>query len=150
MSAATAPLPPQSDLAELDRILSAIEQRLADIRHQVPLVMPEAQPALEAARQIYHRRRRRDTIFKGFELFGEPSWDILLDLFIAFETRQKVAVSSACIGSASPPTTGLRHVDALQDRGLVEREPDPDDGRRVWLRISPRGRDLMLQCLAQG
>lgn len=149
MSAAFAPLPSPADLAELERILSAIEQRLAGIRHQAPPAA-DSPSALAVARRIYGGRRHRDKVFAGLELFGEPSWDVLLDLFIACETGRNVAVSSACIGSASPPTTGLRHIEALQDRGLVERLPDPDDGRRIWLRITPCGRDLMLRCLAPG
>ena len=40
------------------------------------------------------------------ELFGEPAWDILLDLYIANVENKPVSVSSACIGSAAPPTTG--------------------------------------------
>jgi DNA-binding MarR family transcriptional regulator len=34
-------------------------------------------------------------------------------------------------------------VDQLEDRGLVERQPDPDD-RRAWLvTLTPRGKDLV-------
>ncbi|RHW18227.1 hypothetical protein D1610_07035 [Sphingomonas gilva] len=82
-------------------------------------------------------------------IFGELSWDVLLDLFVAHKTGTNIAVSSACISSGSPTTTELHHIDALQDRGLVERRSDPDDLRRIWLSITARGRDLMLKCLAK-
>jgi len=63
---------------------------------------------VELARQTYDDRRRRNKIFQSEELFGEPAWDILLDLFIAAKERRRVSVTSACIGSAVPSTTALR------------------------------------------
>ena len=43
----------------------------------------------ELARQTYDDRRRRTKIFKSEDLFGEPAWDILLDLFIAAKMRHQ-------------------------------------------------------------
>ncbi len=87
----------------------------------------------------YERRRRRTAIFGNAELFGEPAWDILLDLYIAFIQDKPVSVSSACIGSAAPPTTGLRWLGVLCDQGLTLREHDPNDQRRVLVRLTDRG-----------
>jgi hypothetical protein len=39
-------------------------------------------PVVEEARRHYRLRRMRDQEF-GPALFGEPAWDILLDLYIA-------------------------------------------------------------------
>jgi hypothetical protein len=100
---------------------------------------------LALARQAYAQRRRRETIFGNSDLFGEPAWDILLDLFIAQAEGKPVSVSSACIGSAAPATTGLRWLGVLADEGLVLRENDPEDHRRVLVRLSPAGRAAMEQ-----
>lgn len=94
---------------------------------------------VQYARAAYATRRRRSTIFGDSELFGEPAWDILLDLYIAHIEDKPVSVSSACIGSAAPPTTGLRWLGLLADRSLVTREHDPDDQRRVLVRLTERG-----------
>lgn len=94
---------------------------------------------LEAARRLYALRRRRGVIFGNAELFSEPAWDILLDLFIAHRENKSVSVSSACIGSAAPPTTGLRWLGILAKEGLVAREADPADHRRVMVRLTDRG-----------
>ncbi|WP_298303259.1 winged helix DNA-binding protein [uncultured Erythrobacter sp.] len=91
------------------------------------------------AREAYAIRRRRTVIFDNAELFGEPAWDILLDLYIAQAERKKVSVSSACIGSAAPPTTGLRWLGVLSEQGLVLREHDPEDQRRVLVRLTEKG-----------
>ena len=93
----------------------------------------------EFAREAYATRRRRSRIFQNSELFGEPAWDILLDLYIAHVEKKSVSVSSACIGSAAPPTTGLRWLGVLADQQLVMREHDPEDQRRVLVRLTERG-----------
>jgi hypothetical protein len=94
---------------------------------------------LALARQAYALRRKRAAIFGNPELFGEPAWDILLDLYIAHAEGKPVSVSSACIGSAAPATTGLRWLGVLADEGLVLRENDPEDNRRVLVRLTANG-----------
>lgn len=94
---------------------------------------------LALARQAYALRRKRAAIFGNPDLFGEPAWDILLDLYIAHGESKPVSVSSACIGSAAPATTGLRWLGVLADEGLVVRENDPQDHRRVLVRLSREG-----------
>lgn len=100
---------------------------------------PEREGYLALARSRYEARRKRSAVFNGAELFGEPAWDILLDLDIAHAEGKHVSVSSACIGSASPPTTGLRWLGVLQEAGLIEREHDPRDQRRVLVYLSDDG-----------
>jgi hypothetical protein len=107
--------------------------------------MPPARPArparshLALARKTYALRRKRASLFANPDLFGEPAWDILLDLYIAAGEGKPVSVSSACIGSAAPATTGLRWLGVLADEGLVVRENDAEDHRRVLVRLTPSG-----------
>ncbi len=112
-------------------------------RNEEPFRLAEEQqprlPSAEIARQVYAKRRRRAALFGNDELFGEPAWDILLDLYIAHAENKAVSVSSACIGSASPPTTGLRWLGVLAENGLILREHDPEDQRRVLVRLTDRG-----------
>lgn len=102
-----------------------------------------ARSHLALARKAYALRRKRAAIFGNPDLFGEPAWDILLDLFIAHGQGKPVSVSSACIGSAAPATTGLRWLGVLADEGLILREPDPEDHRRVMVRLTPSGLGAM-------
>ena len=97
----------------------------------------------DLAREIYANRRNREGIFGNPELFGEPAWDILLDLYIAHVEGKPVSVSSACIGSAAPPTTGLRWLGVLAEHDLVLREHDPEDQRRVLVRLTEQGLEAM-------
>lgn len=100
---------------------------------------------VELARQTYDDRRRRTKIFRSEDLFGEPAWDILLDLFIAAKERRRVSVTSACIGSAVPSTTALRWITILEKQELLVREADPGDARRVYVKLSARGYAAMLE-----
>ena len=103
---------------------------------------------VELARQTYDDRRRRNKIFGSGDLFGEPAWDILLDLFIAAKERRRVSVTSACIGSTVPSTTALRWITILEKHCLLAREADPGDARRVYVKLSARGYAAMLEYFA--
>jgi hypothetical protein len=112
---------------------------------QTALNNPIARQAsyLQLAKSTYADRRRREGILGKPALLGEPAWDILLDLYIAQAEGYDVSVSSACIGSAAPATTGLRWLGVLQDEGLVQRINDPEDQRRVLVRLSPAAIEAM-------
>ena len=100
-----------------------------------------------AAESCYAARRRRDRFFQG-TLFGEPAWDILLDLYLAGERGTPVSISSACLAGGTAPTTGLRWLSILDDHGLTERERNASDGRMSWIRLSEKGRLQMRAYLA--
>ena len=97
---------------------------------------------LALARQIVKARNGRGRFFVQ-AMFGEPCWDMLLDLYIARVSRTSVSITSASIASRVPPTTALRHIAILQDQGYVLRQPDPFDGRRTHLTLSDAGLDAM-------
>jgi DNA-binding transcriptional ArsR family regulator len=86
-------------------------------------------------RSMIRARRLRDSYFKG-DLFADPAWDILLDLMAARLEKHRVAVSSLCIAAAVPPTTALRWIKTLTDKGVLIRVADPADGRRVYIELS--------------
>jgi len=99
------------------------------------------------AREVYAERRRRHKYLPA-DLFGEPTWDILLDLYIAYREDRRVPTTSSCIGAHVPPTTALRWLRILETRGLVEREDDGRDGRRTFVRLTHRGVIAVDACLA--
>lgn len=100
-----------------------------------------------AVRAIIRARRLRDQYF-GPELFADPAWDILLDLYAARLEKQRVAVSSLCIAAAVPATTALRWIKTLTDVGLLVRAADPQDGRRVYIELAPQAAERLGAYLA--
>ncbi len=117
------PAPPDpGDLGDYTRLSAADQQDLVTL-----------------ARRFYRSRRLRPRVFSDEALFGEPAWDMLLDLFIAEADGKRLSVTAACIGSAVPTSTALRWLVILEDRGLVRRENDPSDARRVFLQLTSDG-----------
>jgi hypothetical protein len=110
------------------------------------LTVPDLPDASEV-RTVIRLRRLRDTMFEA-ELFADPAWDMLLDLFAARIEGDQVAVSSLCIAAAVPPTTALRWIKTMTDAGLFERHADPMDGRRVFIRLTNRAMDGMARYFA--
>ena len=107
-----------------------------------PVVEAGREPiALQVRRQLA-LRRRRDGLFPP-DLFGEPAWDMLLDLYVAASERRPISVSSACLAAAVPPTTALRYIATLERSGLIEREADPADRRRFHVRVSRQATELI-------
>lgn len=91
-------------------------------------------------------RRQRLKFFET-ELFFDPSWSMLLDLFRAELREQPISVSSVCYGSGVPETTALRYIKFMEDAGYVTRRPDPTDKRRVFLRLTPVASEKMIAYL---
>lgn len=83
------------------------------------------------------KRRAREHFFPS-DLFADPAWDMLLDLYAARLEGQMVSVSSLCIAAAVPATTALRWIKTLTDSGLFEREADDKDGRRIFIAMSDK------------
>lgn len=94
-------------------------------------------------KMLYQERRLRADLFNDPDLFGEPAWDILLDLAVHEGQGRPLSVTGACVGSAVAPTTALRWVNVLEKKGFIQRSPDPLDHRRVYLTLTPLGRAHM-------
>lgn len=99
-----------------------------------PAVQPET--AAQKLPQILRARRQRGR-FLGHDLFADPAWDILLELYAAEAEGRKISVSGVCESAAVSATTGLRWLGKLERAGLVVRCSDPLDRRRSWVRLSP-------------
>src|SRR3546814_17984132 len=68
------------------------------------------------ARELLRFRRLRDRYFAG-DLFADPAWDMLLDLYAArSQNSHPVSVSSLCIASSVPATTALRWIKAMEEK----------------------------------
>lgn len=99
-------------------------------------------PNKALVRRVQKARKIRATFF-GEDLFGDPAWDILLELYSCELGQQRISVSSASAAADVPATTALRWMAVLEEKNLVAREKDPLDGRRVWISLTSHGRLLM-------
>ena len=87
------------------------------------------------AREEVRRRRARELIFpSGF--FGEPAWNILLDLFIAMHERRRLSVTDIFVFAGSSETSTLRYLKVLESSGYISRTPDRKDNRRTFIELT--------------
>jgi len=84
-------------------------------------------------------RQVRSRYFDGFHL-GDPVWGILLDVYVAEAREQRSSVTSLSLAASVPRSTGLRWVNVLIQEGKLIREPDVQDRRRHWVRLSAEAR----------
>src|SRR3712207_9378509 len=121
---------------ETERIILEIESRLhrlIETSRREP--GPAACSVLAAAAEACAARRKLYALF-GRRLFSDPSWDILLELFVSTLEGRKVTVSTACMAACAPTTTALRHIAYLVQEGLVVRKPHPADARSTYLELT--------------
>jgi DNA-binding MarR family transcriptional regulator len=152
----------QRQVEIIARAATLLGRRLNSINHSastLPILSElddpvlDQEPSLDVAntvsvlRRMIRERRVRERFFKEAR-FGEPAWDIILDLTLASFEGKTVAVSSLCIASGVPMSTAMRWINEMIEAGLIDRWIDPTDGRRNLMQVSPTTRDAMLRYLA--
>ena len=139
--------PLATQVAELHKAVDALLLELAMMRGQQGPITHVDHESIKA-RKLYAERSLSEKHFgNGGVLFGEPGWDILLDLFIAYEKGKSQSVSSTCIGAAVPQTTALRWIAVLEREGLVHSWQGERDGRYRMLGLTPVGVEKMVRYL---
>lgn len=99
-------------------------------------------PEPHLVRQMIANRQARSRFFDP-ELFGDPAWDMLLDLTAAHGEGARVSVTSLCIAAGVPATTALRWLTQMVESGIFVRVPDPADRRRAFIALSDKALDAM-------
>lgn len=90
---------------------------------------------LESLRAV---RKVRSKYFPS-ELFSDPCWEMLLDLYDSLLAGQQATVTSLSAASGASTTTAWRRISTLEEHGLIQREEDPNDKRRIIVRLSKTG-----------
>ena len=148
-----------SHVAESEELRQAVEQiarRLAEVEGQLARkrrsppgrALSDAHLA-DIAESIYRARRRRERYFSP-ELFAEPAWDFLLDLFISKARTQRVSTTSVTEAAGVPIATGHRWLSHLEKQGLMRRYAAPDDARLTLLELTDKGYRLMHSYVTEG
>ena len=97
-------------------------------------------PTASALRRLIRKRKARVDTF-GADVFGDPAWDMLLELALSEAEGRRVSVTSLCIASGIPVTTALRKIGLLEEKGLILRTADDTDRRRAMLGLTRRSRE---------
>jgi hypothetical protein len=90
---------------------------------------------LPCAERMIREREYRKQHFPTMP-FGEPVWDLLLDLFVWHVRCRQISITSACIATKVPPTTALRYIAMLEAAGDLKRVASSVDARRYYISLS--------------
>lgn len=99
------------------------------------------------ASRLYAARARIDSIFGIDGLCRSPAWDIMLDLFRSESKGETVSIASATIGAGCSTATAMRWLQVLEDRGLIERKPDPRDRCSAFVNLTHSARTKIVEGL---
>ena len=97
--------------------------------------LAEARVSEKRVLDVIKARRAREKHFNG-DLFADPAWDLLLELYAAELGQRRICVSTLCAAAAVPQTTALRWIKALEAKGLIHRQEDRFDQRRHYMSLS--------------
>jgi len=121
-------------LISASQILEAIRNVAAREagRRSVSITEADRRNALQ---KIINLRKLREKSFPSV-YFGDPFWDIILNLSYDSKFPRTTSITSICIESGLPIATGLRYLNILVSRGIVCRSDDPNDGRRSLVSLT--------------
>lgn len=102
---------------------------------------------LSYATGIYAFRRKRAKWLPE-DLFGEPAWDILLELFVMRLQGNPVRVKNVCIASGVPATTALGWINVLEGKGMISSSADACDHRVRWIWLEDVAFEMLFKMLA--
>ena len=93
-------------------------------------------------------RRLRMELFGTVQLHN-PTWDVLLDLFIQEMNGLRTSLDHLALTGDVPATIVYESVHELARAGLIDRTPDRFDTRVAWLSLTVTGRQGMFDLFEQ-
>jgi DNA-binding MarR family transcriptional regulator len=136
--------------AKLSKVAKEFSERAEDLAG--PLATPKEEgepqstPQLALVRQLMEQRRLRHK-FLPDELFHEPAWDMLLALYVSCHEGNMINVKHLVSCTPVPATTAQRWIDHMAKLGLIARSVDMDDKRRIEVKLSDAGLQMIDQYL---
>lgn len=95
---------------------------------------------------VLHMRRARSAVF-GEDLFTDPAWDILLELFASELADRDMSVLDLANAIQIPVSTTARWIGILKERGLINSDLGTDLVH--MFRLTPEGLTKLKQLLGQ-
>jgi DNA-binding MarR family transcriptional regulator len=106
--------------------------------------VPSSGQLVALAKQEIRARRKRQELFPNIQV-ADPAWDLLLELFIHQAEARRISVTGLGLGANVPGATVLRWLAMFHEAGLIVREPDAADRRRIWVYLTEAGRERIAQ-----
>jgi len=72
----------------------------------------------------------------GPQFSNDPCWDLLLCLYQNWADGARISVTDLAYETSVPTATVTRWLSALAAQDMVDRDGDPTDGRRIWIKLT--------------
>ncbi|MEO0441832.1 MAG: helix-turn-helix domain-containing protein [Pseudomonadota bacterium] len=97
--------------------------------------LDSADPIKDLAKVVLSQNRKRGLFLPQLE-WGEPSWYVMLDLFVA--EIEQLDTSHAAIAHRNniPPSSARRYIALMVDRGLLEQASSDTPGQEQGMRLT--------------
>ena len=128
-----------SEIDQIQRQLDALRDRLISPAQKSGLTDRDR---VRIVRNLCHARLRRNEII-GPNLFFDPAWDILLEVYLAELEQRRVSVSNIGLTSGVPASTTIRWLTKLEEAEMLIKRDDPLDGRRVFISMTETATQMM-------
>ena len=96
--------------------------------------------------RLIRLRREKAKIFAG-DLVADPVWDMLLALARVDLDGHGVPTLNLAIDGGIPGSSALRRISEMEEAGLIVRQSDPEDRRRVLVYLTDAGREAVARYL---
>lgn len=91
------------------------------------------------ARSELKARQRQKKIVSEAGVFGEPAFEILLDVYIAGAEDRRLTATQVCANVGVSVTIGDRYMAILERQGLISRNRSKSDFRCTYVRPTRLG-----------
>jgi len=105
------------------------------------------QHLIEGARQLLCTRHQMDRLLPAKDLQRHAVWSVLLELYVDSIEGGISHVKQIMIATGEKPGTAIRTIDRLEEVGVICREPDSVDGRRIVVRLTEAGKAVVVSLL---
>lgn len=131
--------------AQLDTLANSVEATANYLTgHNSNPISPERVGMMLKLR-IAGRRDRNKAM--GAEI-DDPSWDLLLATLHGSLDAKPTSVTDLAAITGVPVSSTIRKLKELEALGLIGRDPDPNDARRIFVRLTAEGASRITAYLA--
>jgi len=137
-------------------ILQSVPAMLGQIRRRLTNLLAAQVPscngktvALVNARRHLLDCKTRESVFGHPEFFGDPAWNMLVELFIAHEERRYLTAAQLCGRAGAALQTAHRWLAIMEREGLVMAVRATSDEADRQILISPASIQNMHRCFGR-
>jgi DNA-binding MarR family transcriptional regulator len=142
--------------AEHDQTVNFTREDREDAARLLTLIIGKARAdqtvrqfeTVPVARALLDDRKRRSAIFNP-GMFGEPAWELLLNLYINDRAGPRLTIGKLIQVAGLPQSTSLRWLDYLEDQRLIVRNEHPTDARTAFVELTDKAREALASYLSQ-